>query len=437
MLILKMNADLPISVRNLGHSIGASVKRLETSLKSDIDLNKYPKLKSIASENIYNMQNIGRSVLELGDVETFDFARLFGRLSVLQQDYTASAQSILDIVVDTLYEADKDAFSLIAPMSINETDRSFENEIQLSSVNRLEELQTLKESTSISHIAGLLRVDWSAKSFVELNRSRFEEKAKEIESNFRDVLYQNLSMIETEEIDSEIQREVKLSDDLMINFCQESVIPDVSAMLIEEYDRLFVPNEDLAELKSNAEKVVSNCMLRGAAKKLILSFNDNLREEVAPQISNFLKSVKSSSNSKRSLDKIELFVEEYAGSVFEHCNFEVNKEDQDVIVTILPVSARFDNWEAELLGAPVSITRVYLGATEIDLKINTEDKKVTLIKSDFEISDVEALDRETGLELHNIDCRDLQESTIRDFEGWFEDTCSVLVKELSSEIESD
>ena len=437
MLILKMNADLPISVRNLGHSIGASVKRLETSLKSDIDLNKYPRLKSIASENIYNMQNIGGSVLELGDVETFDFARLFGRLSVLQQDYTTSAQSILDIVVDTLYEADREAFSLIAPMSINETDRSFENEIQLSSVNRLEELQTLKESTSISHIAGLLRVDWSAKSFVELNRSRFEDKAKEIESNFRDVLYQNLSMIEAEEIDAEIQREVKLSDDLMINFCQESVIPDVSAMLIEEYDRLFVPNEDLAELKANAEKVVSNCILRGAAKKLILSFNDNLREEVAPQISNFLKSVKSSSNSKRSLDKLESVVEEYVGSVFEHCNFEVNEEDREVIVTILPVSARFDNWEAELSGAPVSITRVYLGATEIDLKINTEDRKVTLIKSDFEISDVEALDRETGLELHNIDCRDLQESTIRDFEGWFEDTCIVLVKELSSEIESD
>ena len=77
MLILKMNADLPISVRNLGHSVGMSVKRLETSLKSDVNLNQYPRLKSVSSEHLYNMQNIGRTILDLGDAETFDFERLF------------------------------------------------------------------------------------------------------------------------------------------------------------------------------------------------------------------------------------------------------------------------------------------------------------------------------------------------------------------------
>ena len=437
MLILKMNADLPISVRNLGHSIGSSVKRLETSLKSDIDLSKYPKLKSTVSEHIYNMQNIGRSVLELGEIETFDFTRLFGRLSVLQQDYSDSAQALLDAIVETLYETDKESFNLIVPMSLNEADRNFENEIQLSSVNRLEELQSLKDSTAISHIAGMLRVDWSARSFVESNRSRFEQKSKEIESNFRDVFYQNLKILKLEEIDAEIERELKLSDDLLINFSEEVVVPEVAASLQEEYSRLFVPNEDLAELKSNAEKVVSNCMLRGAAKKMILSFNDHLREEVSVQLAEFLKSAKRASDSKSSIEDIESLVGEYTGSVFEHCNFEVNEEDREVLVTILPVSARFDNWESELLSVPVSITRIYLGATEIDLKIDIKDRKVTLIKSDFEISDIEALDRELGLELHNIDCRDLQDSTIRDLEGWFEDICNTLIKELRMKVETD
>ena len=436
MLILKMNADLPISVRNLGHNIGSSVKRLETSLKSDIDLDSYPRLKSILSEHIYNMQNIGKSVLELGSVESFDFNRLFGRLSVLQQDYSSSAQSLLDVIVETLYETDKESFNLLVPMSINEVDRNFENEIQLSSVNRLEELQTLKESTAISHIAGMLRVDWSAKSFVESNRVKFEQKAAEIESNFRDVFYQNLQIISLEEIDTEISRELKLSDDLMINFCEETVVPEVAAAVKEEYDRLFVPNEDLAELKSNAEKVVSNCMLRGAAKKLILSFNDHLRDEFSVQLADFLKSAKRASSSKSLVEDIESVVEEYTGSVFEHRNFEVNEEDREVLVTILPVSARFDNWEAELSGSLVSITRIYLGATEIDLKIDINDRKVTLIKSDFDISDIEALDRELGVELRNIECSDLDQSAIKDLEGWFEDICSVLVKELRTKIES-
>ena len=437
MLILKMNADLPISVRNLGHNTGVAVKRLENSLKSDVDLNSYPRLKSISSEHLYNMQNIGRAVLELGDADTFDFTRLFARLRNLQTDYSASAQALLDCLVETLFESDREAFNLIIPMALNEVDRVFENEIQLSSVNRLEELQSLKESTSISHIAGTLRVDWSAKAFVESNRSKFEQKAKELEDHFREVFYQNIQILQLEEIDAEIERELKLSDDLMINFCEEVVVPEVAASVCEEYDRLFVPNEDLSELKSNAEKVVSNCMLRGAAKKLILSFNDHLREELSVEIANFIKSVKSKTDSKDSIEEIESFVEEYTGSVFEHCNFEVIEEDREVIVTILPVSARFDNWEAELLGAPVSITRIYLGAAEIDLKINTEDRKVTLIKSDFEISDIEALDRDTGLELRNIECRDLQDSTIRDFEGWFEDICNVLAKELKMKVETD
>lgn len=65
MLILKTNSDLPISVRNLGHSIGQSIKRLEMTFKADLELNNYPKLKSVVEEHLYTMQAVGQNVTNL------------------------------------------------------------------------------------------------------------------------------------------------------------------------------------------------------------------------------------------------------------------------------------------------------------------------------------------------------------------------------------
>lgn len=439
MLILKMNADLPISVRNLGHSIGMSVKRLETSLKSDVDLNNYPRLKSVSSEHLYNMQNIGRTVLDLGDSETFDFERLFARLKNLQTDYSSSAQSLLDSLVETLFESDREAFNLIVPMAINEVDRIFENEIQLSSVNRLEELQSLKESTAISHISGMLRTDWSAKAFVEQYRSMFETKSKEIESNFREVFYQNSSFLKIEEIDVEIERELKLSDEIIINFCEETVIPEVSAYLRGQYSELFVPNEDLSQLQANAEKVVSNCMLRGAAKKLILSFNDHLREEVSVQVADFLKSAKKSSESRKFLGKIEEEIRKILDEEFENVNLVVTRDSDTIQINILPVSVVAERLEGhhKVLGDLI-VTRMFMGESAIDVEADLKDNSVTIKKVESDFSEVEAQDAELGQDLLDIDVSEFDDTFKEVVYEWLEGVArnvSDNVKRLLSESE--
>ena len=125
MLILKTNSDLPISVRNLGHSIGQSIKRLEMTFKADLELNNYPKLKSVVEEHLYTMQAVGQNVTKLGDVDTFELDRLYARLSFLQNDYRNSAEMIMNATIDALLNADKEAFDLVAPMCINELDRNF------------------------------------------------------------------------------------------------------------------------------------------------------------------------------------------------------------------------------------------------------------------------------------------------------------------------
>lgn len=430
MLILKMNADLPISVRNLGHNVGMSVKRLETSLKSDIDLNQYPRLKSVSSEHLYNMQNIGRTILDLGNVETFEFERLFGRLKNLQADYSASAKSLLDSLVDALYEGDREAFNLIVPMALNEVDRVFDNEIQLSSVNRLEELQSLKDSTAISHIAGMLRADWSAKSFVEQYRSMFESKSGEIESNFREVFYQNCSILKLEEIDAEIERELKLSDDVLINFCEETVVPEVSAYLRGQYSELFVPNEDLSQLQANAEKVVSNCMLRGAAKKLILSFNDHLREEVAPQISDFLKKT----IGRKLLEDVKSEAEEVLKEELEYCNHEFNEEDGDYILTVLPVSLKCDDFIIDHGDSSISIDRIYFGGTELDIKIDLKSKTAKVIKSEVEISEIEGYDINSGFGIEFVKDRSFEKEVLDSVETFIEALSNGLIESIESKL---
>ena len=56
------------------------------TFKADLDLSKYPRLRSIVEEHLYTMQSIGQNILKLGEVETFELDRLYSRLSFLQND---------------------------------------------------------------------------------------------------------------------------------------------------------------------------------------------------------------------------------------------------------------------------------------------------------------------------------------------------------------
>lgn len=431
MLILKTHSDLPISVRNLGHSIGQSIKRLEMTFKADLELNNYPKLRSVVEEHLYTMQAVGQNVTKLGDVDTFELDRLYARLSFLQNDYRNSAEMIMNATIDALLNADKEAFDLVAPMCINELDRNFQDELQMSSINRLEELQTLKETTAISTIAGLLRLDWSARSFVNDHRQTFEEIAGSNEDKYRERMLDQCVDADLEEINSISEKILKSLDDELVLFTQEQIVPIVAESMNETYDSMFVANEDLSELKANSAKVADNCMLRGAAKKSILSFNDHLREEVVVQVTDFMKSMKSKSGL---IKKVKAVVEEETKRFFETCNFDVYDEDDAVIVTVLPIS--FNDlgatFESRYRDQMIAIERVFLGETEIDFSLDKKTLECKVLKEEFDISEIEAHDIDSEEAILNLDYKDLDQDCLEGLRAAFES----IVEDLKSSIES-
>lgn len=428
MLILRTNSDLPISIRNLGYSIGQSIKRIEMIYKSDIDLSAYPRLRSTCDQHLYNMSNIGRNVLDLGQSDNFDLSRVHSRLAYLQEDYFESARTLVADTYSALYENDRESFDLISALLLNEVDRKFEDEIQLSSINRLEELQSLKETTAISTIAGLLRTDWSAKAFVENNRSVFEQESKRIEESFRESIYDKFGEMSIEEIEKDIEKELKLADEKLESFCEESVVPSVAEELNQFYHELFVPNEDLEALKQNSEKVVSNCMLRGAAKKMILSFNDHLREEVVPQILDFIKTTAS----KKILEKIKSEVAKVIEESLEYCNYEINKEEGYYVLTVLPVSAEFNDFIIDHEDSSISIDRIYFGGTELDIKIDLESKTAKVIKSEVEISEIECHDINTGFGIEYVEDRSFEKEVLDAVETFIEELVKVLTESIEN-----
>lgn len=398
MLILKTEMDLPISIRNLGHSAGAALKRLEMIIDMETDLSQVPDMKRTIGDHIFNMENISRNINVLGEPETFDLTKVYDRLAYLQEDYRRSAYAILNTITP-LQASDEDAFNALLPLCLNEADRDFRNELQLASMNRLEELQGLVETTAISSIAGLLRLNWSAKAFANAHQADFDQASAQFASDFREYFYENITTITIDEVDGAVQERLKLADDQMIEFCKSKVIPVVALTMSDTYDELFIANEDLNALKANAPKVAENCMLRGAAKKIILGFNDPLRDEISVEIAEFIKKSKKASILESVASKANEIVVDAAEKEYTICNHQVSKDGETVIVNILPVMVKPEHKEDVYEEQPIFLEEVYLGETSIDLRIEPFEKKAAIIKSTFDVSDILAHD-EMGSELH-------------------------------------
>ena len=398
MLILKTEMDLPISIRNLGHSAGAALKRLEMTIEMETDLSHMQDMKRTIGDHIFNMENISRNINVLGEPDTFDLTRVYDRLAYLQEDYRRSAYAILNTITP-LQASDEDAFNALLPLCLNESDRDFRNELQLASMNRLEELQGLVETTAISSIAGLLRLNWSAKAFANAHQADFDQAATQFASNFREYFYENITTIEIDEVDGAVQEQLKLADDQMIEFCKSKVIPEVALEMSDTYNELFIANDDLNALKANAPKVAENCMLRGAAKKVILSFNDPLRDEISVEIAEFIKKSKKASILESVASKANEIVVDATEQEYAICNHQVSKDGETVIVNILPVMVKPEQKEDVYEEQPIFLEEVYLGETSIDLRIEPFEKKVAIIKSTLDVSDILAHD-EMGNELH-------------------------------------
>lgn len=297
MLILKMSSDLPISVRNVGHSIGESLKRLEMTFFTELKLGE-ESIREFES-HIYEMTSIGRNVLALGDDANFEIDKLYSRLEYFQQDYSTHAVGILSDLSRAT-----DSIEPIAAMLVNEINRTFTDEIQMSTVNRLNELQELLETTAMSHISGLLRLDWSATSFIAKYKELYNLQFERYESDIRELVAEKLKTKEDFDIDEVMKQSLKECESKSLEFTKSEIAENVAEEMRSKYTELFIHNEDLTILQNQAIVVAMNCLTRGNAKKMILSSLHLHYEKFEEQLRVFVESMRSSDTVDFSSDTI-------------------------------------------------------------------------------------------------------------------------------------
>lgn len=381
MLILKTNADLPISVRNVGHNIGEALKRLEMTFFTEMHLNEDATSKF--ESHVYEMTSIGKNVLDLGDEETFDLSKLYARLDYLQQNYSEHAVGILTDLNKSSQELEP-----ITAMLINEINRSFTDEIQMSTVNRLDELQNLLETTAISTISGLLRLDWSAVSFIKQFESLYERKHSEIIESVRNSIVEKLQSGEEIEFEDEFSKLTKDSESKVLEFTQSDVSEHVAESMRNKYTELFIANEDLNLLKDKAIDVAANCMTRGNAKKMIIS---NLAKDLEILHENLKPIVESFLVKKVDLSKVE----ELMHGVLEGSTKTVEVLEDGEYVRCLSV---LHNFETELYF-------IAFAEANVEFEILAKENHVKVMREELEV--LEVLDQESQQPLEGQDLLDV------------------------------
>lgn len=381
MLILKTNADLPISVRNVGHNIGEALKRLEMTFFTEMHLNEDATSKF--ESHVYEMTSIGKNVLDLGDEETFDLSKLYARLDYLQQNYSEHAVGILTDLNKSSQELEP-----IAAMLINEINRSFTDEIQMSTVNRLDELQNLLETTAISTISGLLRLDWSAVSFIKQFEPLYERKHSEIIESVRNTIIEKLQSGEEIEFEDEFAKLTKDSESKVLEFTQSDVSEHVAESMRNKYTELFIANEDLNLLKDKAIDVAANCMTRGNAKKMIIS---NLAKDLEILHENLKPIAESFLVKKVDLSKVE----ELMHGVLEGSTKTVEVLEDGEYVRCLTV---LHNFETERYF-------VAFGEANVEFEILAKENHVKVMREEFEV--LEVLDQESQQPIEGQDLIDV------------------------------
>ena len=373
MLILKTNQDLPISVRNVGHSIGDAMSRLEMTFSTELHLNE--EATSKVEDHLYRMFSIGSNVKRLGEPETFDVTKLYTQLNYYQNAYSTHATGILTDLSKTGVDLEP-----IAAMLINEINRTFVDEIQMSSVNRLEELQNLLETTAISTIAGLLRLDWSAVSFIKMFEDLYDRKNADITTAIRDSVVERLQSGEEFDYEKELSTLSKHSEEQILEFTKTEISERCSEMMKEKYDEMFIINEDLSILKAKSIDVASNCLLRGSAKKMILS---NLSKQIDTLNENLKPIVESFKVKKVKVEDVEKILETFREDVTNK-SVEAAQEDNETILAAIETRSLETN---EFL--------ITYEDAFVEYMLDLKEKKVSVSRESFLIAEI--LDPETQL----------------------------------------
>ena len=172
----------------------------------------------------------------------------------------------------------------------------------------------------------------------------------------------------------------KHSEEQILEFTKTEISERCSEMMKEKYDEMFIINEDLSILKSKAIDVASNCLLRGSAKKMILS---NLSKQIDMLNENLKPIVDSFKVKKVKVEDVEKILETFREDVTNK-SFEAAQEDDETILAAIETrSLETDEFLITYEDAFVE----YM----LDLK----EKKVNVSRESFLIAEI--LDPETQL----------------------------------------
>lgn len=362
MLILKTGNDLPISVRNVGHSIGEALKRLEMTFFTELHVKESATKKF--EDHIYEMTSIGKNILRLGDEEEFRLDKLYARLAYFQQDYSKHAA---DLLVD-LQKTKQDLDAILA-MLVNETQRNFVDEIQMSTVNRLNEIQTLLETNAISTVAGLLRLDWSAVAFIKRFDNLYENAHEKIITALNTDVIDSLKEDPDQDFEKLFAKHVKVAEERLIEYTNTTIAEFVAEEMRSTYDKLFVPSEDLELLKARAIEVASNCMTRGNAKKVVLAGLHKKLEPVKESLVLLIKSIKKKMTEK----DLHLVLD----TIFEQVARITETNDEDDLIEGVAVfkSGNYRDFAVDLNG------------TEVEIEIDRRTNLVNVRSAEFVLRD--------------------------------------------------
>lgn len=274
MLILRSEQDVPISIRHIAHLLQNSSTRIKVVLLENTKDTPYYDL---ATDKLHIVQSYIFELKRLGDENAFDFGAYQRHVQTIQQMYMSTYEELVNdssAEFRAIQETKPDVYQELLELYASEWARNFNDEIQMSSINRLERLQELVNAKSLSAITGILPIEgWTANEFM-LSAIQSFDLFKDLENTYVSLRTSKGTTAQTREefvklyLDDEISNKY---EELITTFLFEERKPE----MIEKYNEIFIPSDEVTILIANVDPVITGVMKRGGGAKLM---KDHLAE---------------------------------------------------------------------------------------------------------------------------------------------------------------
>lgn len=278
MLILRSEQDVPISIRHIAHLLQNSSTRIKIVLIERAKDTPYFKL---ATEKLHIIQSYIFELKRLGDENAFDFGSYQRHVQTIQHLYSEAFEELANdgsAEFRAIQETNDDLYQELLVLYAGEWARSFNDEIQMSSINRLERLQELVNAKSLSAITAILPIEgWTANEFMHSAIQSFNF-LKDLENTFVRRVSEGVQEFKTREEFVKVYLDDIISEkyeDTIVTFLFEERKPE----MIEKYHEIFIPSDEVSILIANVDSVIEGVIKRGGGAKLMKEHLQNVLNE--------------------------------------------------------------------------------------------------------------------------------------------------------------